>query len=134
MESAQGVPHGMGVFAQNVRLLRIAARVLLNLAGLDVHRRFDIARRFGRSVMIDALIVDESCRIGFLQEVMHGDEAVAPERLVAERPDDNRRMILVPLEHRIAAVQHISEPFGPACRHVEFVQLLLSVFPGAVRL
>ncbi|MNJ52014.1 hypothetical protein D3C77_473320 [compost metagenome] len=65
---------------------------------------------------------------------MHGDKVVAPVGFVAKRPDDDRRMILVPLEHGVAAIQHVIPPLRLAARDIALIKPFLPVFPRTVRL
>ncbi|MNP05609.1 hypothetical protein D3C76_975640 [compost metagenome] len=112
---AKAVAHRMGVLAQNQRacLVRHAdpflnrpfgyRRERLILIDTGVHRADDI-RRGG--VCPAAFILNGTRRVGGFYPAIQGIVIRAVARLVAQRPDNDRRMITVALHHARHALAH----------------------------
>ncbi|GJC92965.1 hypothetical protein ColKHC_01791 [Colletotrichum higginsianum] len=115
VEAAGAVAHGVAVLAEDDGL--VEAAVLFDALGLDqvaqtadggVHVRVHV-RRLGLDV---ALVVDGAARVEVAGVLVHGLVVVAVKGLVAERPHDDARVVLVPLHQLHHAVEVGLAPLG----------------------
>ena len=105
LQVAARIAHHVRIFAQDQRLAeRPVGRVIDELGGGVVHRRVDVREIVG--VMLEppvprapAEIADEPRRIALLRGGRGGSEVRADPGLVAERPEDDRGVVLVALDH-----------------------------------
>ncbi len=98
----------MGVFRDVERLLR---RLLRGLAPGPVDARILAPVHVGDAPV--ALIVGRARRVARADGFRGGGEVLARPGLVAIAPYDDRRMVLVALDHRHVAVDRRLRPFGP---------------------
>ena len=68
--------------------------------------------------MEDALIVHQPPRILLMEECRHRRDILARIGLISERPDQYRRMILVPLIHGPSPVNNRLLPLGKVAGHI----------------
>ena len=91
-ESAQRIAHRMRVFALDQRFSGIVPEVFFALVVVPVHRTYDV--RVAAAVVVDrAFVMDRPRGVVSLDPVVAGVEIGAVARLVAQRPDDDRRVV-----------------------------------------
>ena len=103
LQVADTVAHGVGVFTQNQRPVRVLFRVADNMVDRRVHGAVDI----GVAITAGTFVVHRARGVAFLDPVVDRMEIDTVSGLVAHRPDDHRRVVLVPLDHPPRAV-HVS--------------------------
>ena len=109
-EAAHRVAHRVGVFALDERTRRVRRAVALAPVVVDVHRAHDVgAFRLGDVVVgipaQVALVLHRARRVGTLDPVVAGLEVGTRTGLVAQRPDDDRGVVAVALDHAAVALQ-----------------------------
>ena len=106
---AGAVAHRVAVFAKEERLcvFRVGAVIAAPLRR-RVHMALDVddvaLLHAVRVAAVRALVVDEARQVAALDPSGHGLVVLAVARLVAERPHDDRRVVLVALYHAASAV------------------------------
>ena len=91
-ESAQRIAHRMRVFALDQRFSGIVPEVFFALAVVPVHRADDVG--VAAAVVVDrTFVMDRPRGVVSLDPVVAGVEIGAVARLVAQRPDDDRRVV-----------------------------------------
>ena len=106
----------MAVFAQNERLLRIVfSAYFSHIGGQGVHLALHIRCASKLRFIEYAFVLDEPGGIRLAQIIMHIAEVLSAEGFIAKRPHHDRRMVLIALQHRVAAVQHVLRPLRLAC-------------------
>ncbi len=109
LEVAVGVPHRVGVLDHHVRPgVGGVLRPLLDALRGVVHLGANVAD--ARAVV--ALVLDDAGGIVEADPVVHGGEGGAAARLVAQRPDDDRGVVLVPVDHVLGAGHAGPRPLG----------------------
>ncbi len=103
----------MGVLADNQRTLGVFLDQLDHILDGRVHNRNDVeAAERSRLVVGAALEVNGPGRVGQTDVVGHRDEIRTVAGLVSQRPDNDRRVVLIPLDHRFAPRQEGVFPLG----------------------
>ena len=111
------VAHRMRIFTGNVGLLTVLLQKCADLLHRNVHRRVDVRRLLVALVVVAAaLVVDKAGLIPAVKRVVHQLEVIAAHGLISERPQKDRRMILVALIHRAGTVQHHLPVLRPVTR------------------
>ena len=112
-DAADAVAHGVGVFDEHERPHRAlggpALRVVLEPVGTHIHRGDDVHIL----AFAGTLVEDRPGGIGAADPLRGAVEGLAVPGFVAERPDDDRRMVAVALHHADRAVEVRLEPVGP---------------------
>ena len=135
VHAAAAVAHGVRVFAANERFLGMLGEELLDAGNRRVHLAFHVARAIIAAIPENVFVMHEAARIDAAEELAHLVDDLAAARLVAARPDDDGRMVLVALEHGIRAVDERGLPFVVIVRHDEVGWHMDAVLlPAAVRL
>ena len=114
-QAAVAVAHRVRELAQDQRprIVRVA-RVRLDRVDVGVHRAHDVGRAVpaGPVARDRALVVQRPSRVALAQPVGGGVVVGAVAALVAERPQDHRRVVLVALDH----VAHALDERGGVAR------------------
>ena len=134
LHAAQGIAHGVHIFTQDKRLLRFPLKVCLHLRRLCVHAALHITGLIEFTVPEDALIVNQPGWIPLLKILRHGENIFARVRLISTGPDQDGRMVLIPLQHGLCAVHHALLPLRKASRHVPGRLTGPHLLPGAMTL
>ena len=131
---AVGVTHGVGVFAQDEGLVPVLLQILTNLPDGRVHLAFHIGGIVIPPVVGRALVMHQPGIVQRPEALAHGVGHAAAQRLVAAAPDQNGRMILVPLVGGLDPVQHLVLPVLPVSGNGEAQGLFprLDALPHAV--
>ena len=102
LQIAHGVAHGVFVFAEHHRLVRIL--VTGDIVVAPVH----LARHVG--IVVIAFVVHVAGGVDFVRALAFRGKHVAVAGFVTERPQDDTRVVLVALHHAVQAVHHRSAP------------------------
>ena len=94
----------MGIFAQEVRLVGAVTVSPDHPRYIRIHVGIHIG------IVAVALIVDRPGRIHGVGQLVEGIEVLSPAALVAERPEDDARMVPVPLDDPCDPVLECGEP------------------------
>ena len=103
VEAAQRIPHGMGIFTLNERFGGVVASIFLALFIAPVHGADDVGEG-PVPVVHGTFVMHRTRRVVLLDPTVAGLEVGAHARLVAHRPDDDRRMVLVAQHHAPVAL------------------------------
>ena len=101
LQAAHRVTHRVHVLARQVGLRRVIPQVLLNCVGPGIHARLNIRGVVELAFPGHALVVDRTRRIKFVRALVHRAENLAAERLIAQRPDEHGRVVIVLANHRL---------------------------------
>ena len=104
VHAADAVAHGMRILAADERLLGMLGEEFLDAGDGRVHLAFHVARGRVAAIPENALVMHEAARVGLAEELAHLEDILAAARLIAARPDDDGRVVLVALEHGVCAV------------------------------
>ncbi|OPZ99818.1 MAG: hypothetical protein BWY71_00900 [Planctomycetes bacterium ADurb.Bin412] len=122
-EIAQAVPHRVRIFTQNQRPGRIGLGIFHDLRNPGIHRTVYIRVRS----QLGPLVLNRPGTIPLFDPVIGCCKIWAVSCFVAQRPDNHTRMIFVPLDHPLGAVQMGFEPaavlgqrFRPIAHPVRF--------------
>ena len=113
---AARIAHGVHVLAGDVRLLRIILQVFLDGVGVRIHAGLDVGHVVVVAVVGHALIVHGTVRVDVVHALVHGAEHVARVGFVAERPDQDARMVVVAAHHAVDTVDARALPMRLASR------------------
>ena len=97
MHAAVRVPHGVGILAQDKRLVRVLLEELLHVRRRRVHLRFHVGAVIVGAVVHDAFIMDKTGRVELPEFLGHPVDDKAAIALISAGPDQDRGMILVSL-------------------------------------
>ena len=107
----------------------------LDVRRLRIHLAFHIARCRIAAIPENPLVVDEACGVDTAKVFAHLVDVTPAAGLVATRPDEDARMVLVALVHRLCAVKHGGQPNLVIAGHGMLVLCACAVLhPRAVRL
>lgn len=105
---------------------------LLHISRLCIHLAFHIADCFKLPVPEHTLIMNETAVIPLTEETAHGLNTGSCVRLISAGPEENRRMVLIPLQHGSCPVHHTGLPFRPVSRHIPGRLAPSHLLPGAM--
>ena len=114
-----GISHSVGILAADKRLAPVFCKEFLNLFHRCIHLAFHVAGTIVTAVMENTFIMYQSCRIFFAEELGHLVNILSSKGLISAGPDQNGRMVLVPLIHGIDTIQHHRKPFRFVIWHNE---------------
>ena len=135
VHAAAAVAHRMRVLATDERLFGMLGKEFLDASDRRVHLAFHVARATKVPIPENALVMHEAARIVLAEELAHLKDVLAAARLVAARPDQDGRMVLVALEHRVRAIEQHRLPLGMIVGHDIFRRHMDAVLlPAAMRL
>ena len=117
MHSPAGISHGVSIFAADKRFAPVFFQEFFNVLHRSIHLAFHIAGVVVSPVMENSFIMDQTGRIFSAEELRHFKNVLSSKRLVAAGPDQDRRMVLISLVHRVGTVQHHIQPFRPVAGH-----------------
>ena len=100
----------MCILAANERLVAVLLEERFDVRRLRIHLALHIARRRIAAIPENPLVVHEARGIDAAEVLAHLVDDAATAGLVAARPDEDARMILVALVHRLRAVEHGGQP------------------------
>ena len=107
----------------------------LDVRRLRIHLAFHIARCGIAAIPENPLVVHETRRIDTSEVFAHLVDVTPAAGLVSTRPDEDARMVLVPLVHRLCAVEHGGQPLCTITGHgILILRTRAVLHPRAVRL
>ena len=112
MHAAVGIAHGMGIFTADKRLFRVLPQERFYGSGGRIHLAFHVTGIRIRSVMEDAFIMDQAFRIQLPEALRHLMDHAAAKGFISAGPDQDGRMVLVPLITALDPVQQHVLPFN----------------------
>ena len=118
VHSPQGISHGVHVLAHDEGLLGVLLKKGLHIRRLCIHLALHIADVLVGPVPEHPLIVNQAAAIPLPEILAHGLYALPCIGLISTGPNENRGVILVPLQHGAAPVHGAGLPLLPASRHV----------------
>ena len=116
----------------DVGLCRLGIQISGNIGGLGVHAAFHVGNVVKFTVPETAFVMDQTGVVHIVEELGHGGVAGAGIGLVAQGPDQDGGMVLVPLIHGIGAIQHAGFPLGTAAGDSPARLTSAQLLPGAV--
>ncbi len=96
---AKRVAHRVGVLAQDEWLVPVLLEVGLDVRGRSVHLARDIRGLRVTRIPVHSLVVNWTGAVERPEEVRELQQVLAAVGLVAQRPHDDRGVVLVPFEH-----------------------------------
>ena len=111
LEVAHGVAHGVGIFTLYERQGRIARAVVHAPVRFSIHRDGNVSVH----AVFTSLVLDWPGRIIFLYPLVAIHEVCAVAGLVAHAPDDDRRVVDVPLHHPGIPLEMGNAEVFPGC-------------------
>ena len=100
----------MGVLTADERFTSVIFQKFLNIFRGGVHLAFHIAGVISPTVIENALIMNQTGRIQFPEEFGHLIDDFSAEGFISAGPDQDRRMVFIPLISGIDAVQTAGLP------------------------
>ncbi len=130
-----GIAHGMGIFAADKRLVPMLNQELLDIFHMAVHLAFHIAGTIVTTIMEQPLIMHQSGWVSLMEILMKFEYGFAAIGLVATGPNQDGRMVLVPLQHIFSPAEHSLLPLWMAVRQSVLINEVTAVpHPAAVGL
>ena len=125
----------MRILAADKGLVPVLLEERLDVRRLRIHLAFHIARRRIAAIPENPLVVHEARRIDTAKVFAHLVDVTPAAGLVAARPDEDARMVLVALVHRLCTVKHGRQPNLVIAGHGMLVFCACAVLhPRTVRL
>ena len=135
VHTAAAVAHCVRILTADKGLVPVLLEERLDVRRLRIHLAFHIARCGIAAIPENSLVVNEARRIDAAEVFAHLVDVTLAAGLVAARPDENARMVLVALVHRLCAVKHGGQPSLVSAGHGMLVFCTCAVLhPRTVRL
>ena len=135
VHTAAAVAHCVRILTTDKGLVPVLLEERLDVRRLRIHLTFHIARCRIAAIPENPLVVDEACGVDAAKVFAHLVDVTPAAGLVAARPDEDARVVLVPLVHRLCTVKHSGQPLCTIAGHGMLVLRTCSVLhPRAVRL
>ena len=99
-----GISHRMGVLTADKRFFLMLCQKLLNIFHAGVHLAFHVARAFISAVIENSLIMYKTVRIYCTEFFGHIKNDFSAVGFISHRPDQDRRMVFIPLIAGVHAV------------------------------
>ena len=130
-----GISHGVGILTADKWFASVFCKEFLDLFHRCVHLALHIAGIIVAAILEDAFVMYQSRRIFLAEKLRHFINIFSSERLISAGPDQDGRMIFVPLVHGIHTVQHHRKPFRFVIWHNEiFIPVHRIGIPASVAL
>ncbi|MNM64674.1 hypothetical protein D3C81_760820 [compost metagenome] len=107
-KTTRAVAHGVGVFADNARLLHRELAEAVHLGDARIHGAHHI-HHLGIAILF---VVHQPGRVDRLAALVHGSDVAAVAGLVAERPDDDGGVVLLGVHVALDAIHKHRLPEG----------------------
>ena len=108
----------MHVFTADVGFCRISLQILFDLRRLRIHPGLHITDPVKLPVPEYSLVMHQTAAVMLMEEPGHFQNILACIGLISTGPDQHRRMIFVPLEHRFCPVHNTGLPLRKRARHI----------------
>ena len=109
-------------------------QIAFDFVSMRVHTAFDVRHILEFAHVHGTLVMYRTIRINRVRVAIHRTEHLARARLVAKRPDQHARMVVIAAHHAVDAVHARALPFGAAAGDAVFRTLDIVCHPRAVRL
>ena len=116
VHAAAAVAHRMRVLTRDKGLVPMLLQKGLDVRRLRIHLALHIARHRIAAIPENSLVVHESRGVSTAEELTHLVDIAPAAGLIAARPDQDARMVLVALVHRLCTVEHGGQPFRMIAR------------------
>ena len=123
VHGAVGIAHGVGIFAQDEGLIPMLLQERPNARHRGIHLALHVGCIVVTAIMEDAFIMHQPGIIQLPEPLTHSEGHLAANGFVANAPDQDAGMVLIPMIGRINPIQHGSKPILTVARQCE-VQLL----------
>ena len=134
-DAAAAVTHGVAVLAHDKGLFRVLCQKLFDVCHRGIHLAFHIGGGGVFPVPENTLVVHKAAGVGAAEVFAHLPQGLAAVALVAARPNQDCRMVFVPLQHRLGAGKHILPPLRAGTGQRPFVRTVRAqLLPCAVGL
>ena len=110
VQSTVGVAHSMRIFALDIRPLIALCQILFNVLHSAVHMALDIGGFEEAGIIDHTFVMHQTGVIKAADHLCHLEQGLTAKRFVAQRPDQNSRMVFVTLVSGIHAVKQDSFP------------------------
>ncbi len=110
MHGTVGIAHGMGIFAQDERFLPMLLQERPHAGHRGIHLAFHIGGIIVAAVVEDAFVMHQPGVIQLPEALTHGEGHLAADGFVADAPNQDAGMVLVPVIGGIDAIQHGGKP------------------------
>ena len=110
VQSTVGVAHSMRIFALDIRPLIALCQILFNVLDRAVHMALDIGGFEEAGIIDHTFVMHQTGVIKAADHLCHLEQGLTAKRFVAQRPDQNSRMIFVTMVSEIHAVKQDSFP------------------------
>ncbi|MNG95990.1 hypothetical protein D3C79_550410 [compost metagenome] len=107
-EATRAIAHGVGVFADNARLIHRELAEAVHLGDAGIHGAHHI-HHLGIAILF---VVHQPGRVDRLAALVHGSDVAAVAGLVAERPDDDGGVVLLGVNVALDAIHEHRLPEG----------------------
>ena len=135
VHAAAAVAHRMHVLTRDKRLVPMLLQKGLDVRRLRIHLALHIARHRIAAIPENSLVVHESRGVSTAEVRAHLVDIAPAAGLVAARPDQDARMVLVALVHRLCTVEHGGQPLLMIARQTVRILFTRAVpHPRAMRL
>ena len=134
LHAAQAVAHVVHVLAEEEGLLRPALQVGPDGLRGGVHAALHVGTAIEAGAVFHALVVDHPAGVVLPEKVCHGEDVLPGVGLVAAGPEEDGRMVLVPLEHTAGPVHDALLPLRQTPGHIPIRVDAPQPLPGPVAL
>ena len=135
VHAAAAVAHRMRVLTRDKGLVPMLLQKCLDVRRLRIHLALHITRHRIAAIPEDPLVVHESRGVNTAEELTHLVDIAPAAGLIAARPDQDARMVLVALVHRLCTVEHGGQPLRMIARQTVRILFTRAVpHPRAMRL
>ena len=110
-QASDGVPHGVHVLARNIGLVWGVRDIILDRVRMGVHAGFYVGDVVVLAIPGDSLVVDRADGVELVGAAVHASKHLASVGFVAQGPDEDRRVVVVAVDHRFDAVDARAFPF-----------------------
>ena len=109
-DAAAAVAHGVAVLAHDKGLFRVLCQKLFDVCHRGIHLAFHIGSGGVFPVPENALVVHKAAGVGAAEIFAHLPQGLAAVALVTAGPDEDGRVVFVPLQHGFGTGKHIFPP------------------------
>ncbi len=108
---AAGISHGVSILAADKGLIPVRREEIPDLLRRRVHSALHVGGFIISPVIVDPLVMNRTFIVQLAEFLRHLIDHPAAVRFIPAGPDQNRRMVFIPLVTGYHPVQHISKPF-----------------------
>ena len=109
-------------------------QIAFDFVSMRVHTAFDVRHILEFAHVHGTLVMHRTIRVDRVRVAIHRTKNLARARLVAKRPDQHARMVVIAAHHAVDAVHARALPFGAAAGDAILGAFDVVGHPGAVGL